>query len=305
MNRSPSVAHPEAGGAVQSSLATRLAGQIVDLVQREGLPADAHLREEWLATQLRVSRSPVRKAMLCLEARGVVRKERNRGFFLAMPASALRASVQTADSDLEDDIYRRIADDRLNDRIGGDFTQAEIARRYGLTPRQTLRVLTRLEKEDLIGPKPGLGWEFHPVLSTVESLRQSYRFRMIIEPAAILEPTYRIDKKAFALHRATLTALVDGEGAGRTRADLNGIGSAFHEMIVGCSGNVYLLEALQKQNRMRRLMEYRNHPGRARSVAQAKEHLMLLDLIESGDRVAAADYLRRHLDAVRIVKTGT
>ena len=276
--------------------------QIVELVRGEGLPADAHLREEWLATRLRVSRSPVRRALHCLQEQGLLRKERNRGFFLAMPAATL--PVPAAEVDVEDDIYRRIADDQLNGRVSGGFTQADIARRYRLTPRQTLRVLTRLEKEGLIGPRPGLGWEFHPVLSTLEALKQSYRFRMIIEPAAILEPSYQVDKKAFALQRATLSALVNGEGAGTTRADLNRIGSDFHEMIVACSGNVYLLEALQRQNRMRRLMEYRNHPGRARSVEQAREHLMLLDLIEDGDMQAAADYLRSHLDAVRIVKTG-
>ena len=38
----------------------------------------------------------------------------------------------------------------------------------------------------MIERKPGPGWAFRPLLTSIESHRQSYRFRMVIEPAAIL-----------------------------------------------------------------------------------------------------------------------
>jgi DNA-binding FadR family transcriptional regulator len=55
---------------------------------------------------------------------------------------------------------------------------------------------------------------------------------------------------------------------------------------------------------MRRLIEYNHQADRSRLVVQAREHLRLLDLLESGEHEHAAQFMHTHLDVVREMKTG-
>ncbi|WP_245646151.1 GntR family transcriptional regulator [Nocardiopsis trehalosi] len=290
-------------GRPRSPLPTSLAMRVVDLVRRHGLAEGAHVTEQWVADELGVSRSPVRKAMLFLADLDIVRRVPNRGFFLTRPAADLGDIGLDADAGAEEDAYFRVVDDHLGGRFGPEFTAAEISRRYGVTGGQAQRLLARMEGEDLIGRRPGRGWRFHPVLSSAEGHDQSYRFRMIVEPAAVLEPGFAPDPAAFAEHRARQEALLRGRILTAPRAELFQTGAGFHEMLVGCSGNAFLADAVRRQNRVRRLIEYRHQYDRTRLVHQAREHLRLLDLLERGERRAAAELLHAHLDRVRWIKT--
>ncbi|MCP2163357.1 GntR family transcriptional regulator [Goodfellowiella coeruleoviolacea] len=283
---------------------TALAKQVVDLLRQADLPESAHVPEQWLADSLGVSRSPVRRALALLAELGLVRQEPNRGYFLVRPARDLRHADLSVGADPREQAYFQIGDDYLSGRFTGEFTTAEVSRRYGLTTQQANRVLARMESEDLIRRRRGRGWEFQRLLSTVEAHDQSYRFRMIVEPAALLEPGFTVDAAAFAEHRAQQEALLRGDIALLPSDELFRVNSGFHEMLVSCAGNAYLLDSVRRVNRVRRLIEYRHHTDRARLVSQAREHLQLLDLVESGDLAQAAEFLRAHLDAVRAIKTG-
>src|SRR5256885_8984978 len=66
-------------------------------------------------------------------------------------------------------------------------------------PRSTLFPYTtlfrsRISQEGWIERKPGYGWTFAAMLTTPDSLLQSYRLRMALEPAALLEPGYRSEE---------------------------------------------------------------------------------------------------------------
>jgi DNA-binding GntR family transcriptional regulator len=145
-------------------------------------------------------------------------------------------------------------------------------------------------------------WSFLPGLISVESYNLAFRFRMTVEPAALLEPTYRIDRTAFVRCRALQQGLVDGAIRELSSAELFQLGSSFHETIVGCAQNPFFLEAMQRLNRLRRLIEYRAMVDTSHFIDQAREHLEILDRLEDGDRAGAAELLRRHLDVVRVVK---
>lgn len=283
---------------------TSLAMQVVDLLRRSDLPEDAHVPEQWLADSLGVSRSPVRRALSLLAELGLVRQEPNRGYFLNRAATELRHADLSAGADPEEQVYFQIGNDHLSGRFTGEFTSAEVSRRYGLTTQQANRVLTRMEREDLIRRRRGRGWEFQRLLSTAEAHDQSYRFRMIVEPAALLEESFRPDPDAFAVHREQQEALLHGDIVLLPSDDLFRINSGFHEMLVSCAGNAYLLDAVRRVNRVRRLIEYRHHTDRTRLVRQAREHLQLLDLVEAGELAKASEFLREHLDVVREIKTG-
>lgn len=278
--------------------------QIVDLLRHSEVPEGGHVPEQWLADSLGVSRSPVRKALAALADYGLVRREPNRGYFLNRPAEDLRYAELSVGEDVLEGAYFRIGEDYLTGGFTGEFTTAEVSRRYGVTVPQANRVLARMESEDLIRRRQGRGWEFQRLLSTAEAHDQSYRFRMIVEPAALLEPGFIVDAEAFARHRAQQERLLRGDVVLLPKDELFRINSGFHEMLIGCSGNSYLLDAVRRVNRVRRLLEYRYQTDRTRLVHQAKEHVMLLDLVESGELEKAADYLRHHLDAVRGIKTG-
>jgi DNA-binding GntR family transcriptional regulator len=287
-------------GSLSSSLATQIAAYI----GRHDLPVGAHLTEQTFVDAFHISRSPVRKAMALLEAQGVVRSERHRGYFLEKTGKVLERLATPSATDNTDSLYLQVADDRLKGVLETHVSEAEVMRRYGLTRMQAQQILHRMAREGLVVRKPGRGWMFQPVLDTEQAHHQSYRFRMIIEPAALLEPNYKVDAGAFARLRREQKAMLEGDMVRLSRAKVFQVGAEFHETIVACSCNPFLLDAIRRQNQLRRLIEYKGNVDRSRLARQCREHLRLLDLIESGDRRSAASFLRRHLDVVRSIKTG-
>ena len=140
------------------------------------------------------------------------------------------------------------------------------------------------------------------MLTSVQGYEAGYRLRMIVEPAALLEPSFEINKAAFAKARTQQEALLAGDMLRLSPAQLFETNAGFHEMLLGCSGNPFLLDAVQRVNRLRRLIEYRKNQETRRLAVQCREHLQLLDLIESGDREAAASFLRQHLQQTLTIK---
>jgi DNA-binding GntR family transcriptional regulator len=284
-----------------SALSQQLALQIAGYIRRSNLAPGAHLAEQQLADLFKVSRSPVRCALAELEKTGVVEQARHRGYFLKkIPALQGKAAPE---ANLAEERYLRIADDRLAGRLEDNVTETALMRRYEMPRRELQRILHRMEKEGWAERKPGHGWQFIALADSVEAHGQSYRFRMLFEPAALLEPTFRIDKAEFERIRRDQQTLLDGGIARLSRAQLFKMGSDFHETLMGFSRNRFMIDAIRRVNTMRRLLEYRAHYDRERFAGQCREHLHLLDLLERGTRENAARYLRKHLDVVRAIKT--
>lgn len=284
-----------------SALSQQLALQIAGHIRRSKLEPGAHLAEQQLADLFKVSRSPVRCALAELEKSGIVEQARHRGYFLKkIPASKAKAAPE---ANLAEERYLRIADDRLAGRLEDNVTETALMRRYEMPRRELQRILHRMEKEGWAERKPGHGWQFIALADSVEAHGQSYRFRMLFEPAALLEPTFRIDKAEFDRIRRDQQMLLDGGIARLSRAQLFKMGSDFHETLMGFSRNRFMIDAICRVNTMRRLLEYRAHYDRERIVGQCREHLHLLDLLQQDTRENAARYLRKHLDVVRAIKT--
>jgi DNA-binding GntR family transcriptional regulator len=287
----------------KSALTTRLAMQIIELARLENFESGRHVTEQFIADHFRVSRTPARKALHFLEEMGVLRSEKNRGFFLEKTGKALRSTALTSAQSDDETVYLQIADDRVQGKIGKTLREADLMRRYSITRASAKAILHRMARENLISPKSGRGWEFEPILDSLDAHNQSYQFRMIIEPAAILDPGFKINKSAFERSRQEQQAMLDGGILRLSRVQLFEISSRFHEMIVGCASNRFLLDALKRQNQLRRLIEYRASLDRSRFILQCQEHLTLLDVLTHGDRQSAAGFMRNHLDVVRSIKT--
>src|SRR5688572_16509942 len=94
--------------AYKNALTTKLAMQTIELARRNNWAPGHHVTELMISNELGVSRTPVRKALKFLEEMGVLRSERNRGFFLEKSGKALQRIAPAAPRDDEEELYLRI-----------------------------------------------------------------------------------------------------------------------------------------------------------------------------------------------------
>lgn len=300
----PKPASPATASNV-SALTPTLARRIIEMIRREGYPVGHRLTEQALCEELDVSRSPVRKALQYLQGVGAVTSEPNRGFQVAKMPSELGELEFAPNPASEEVLYMRIAGDRIHGELPDEIAENDLMERYGLPRLQVQRILNRMARESMIDRKPGRGWIFRPLLSNVESHRESYRYRMIIEPAAILEPGYEVDLAELEKCRREQIELLDGGIERCTPAELFRAGVHFHETMIAGAKNRFLLDSLRTLNQMRRVVEYGTRLDRNRLHRQCEEHLVLIDLLVKGERMEASQFLRQHLNTARITKIGT
>lgn len=273
-----------------------LAAQIFDHIRGSGLAAGAHVTAQELAERFNVSRFPVGQALQLLAAKGVLVHERNRGYFVSDIEGASPESLGLAAKDDASEIYFRIAEDHLHGRLPDPASEAYLKDTYAVTKAQLNAVLGRIAQEGWAERRPGYGWSFSPMLTTPESLEQTYRVRLALEPAALLEPRYHLDPETAARCREAELRLLGGAIETDSADALHERGVRFHEAIIGASGNPFFLEAVRRINRVRRLLSYRSMVDRKRYRQQCEEHLQILELLERGRNADASQALRRHLE---------
>lgn len=285
----------------QSKLAEQLAAGIEGLIASGDLQPGEALAERALAERFDVSRSPIRQAFKLLEAKAVVTAREDGGYHVASspPRPALNIPQPEA-IDAVESIYLQVAEDRLEKKLPDKVSESDLMRRYGLTKAQLGAILQRIVHEGWIERLPGNGWRFLPILTSPQTYDQGYRFRILIESAALLEPGFKIDETALRKCLAEQQALIDGAVEWASPAQLFDANTRLHETIAGFSGNVFILESLKRINRLRRLMEYRKAVDRDAAARRCREHKVLIELLLNGQREAAADFIRLHLrDAAR------
>jgi len=141
------------------------------------------------------------------------------------------------------------------------------------------------------------------VAKTPEAFEQAYRFRMVIEPAAMLEPTYQINRAVLEELKRLQTRMLEQDIERLPGERLMQLGTQFHEELIQFSGNPFFHQSLVRVNQMRRLMEYRSRIDRRRLYTQCREHLELIGILETGDIVAASYRMRQHLAGALRAKT--
>ncbi len=111
------------------ALADQVAVKIIDIARTRSWRAGEHLREEALASELGLSRSPVRRGLALLVQHGLVTKEPNRGIFLAIDARGIDTAGLPFGVDPLEDFYLRVADDCLTGEIQQEFYEAGLLRK--------------------------------------------------------------------------------------------------------------------------------------------------------------------------------
>ena len=280
--------------ALDSSIPTR----IVELIQTEGWPVGSHLPAQKLADRLQVSRSPINHALQFLHQKGVVHREPNRGYYVAKKIGRSQRSLDALglrDANDADRLYFRIADDRRRGELPDQFTESLLRKTYGTSQGRIDAVLSRIASEGWAEKKPGYGWAFSPMLTTPDSLLQSYRMRLALEPAALLEPGYRLEPAVIERCRAVERELLAGGIDTATPLELHNRGVRFHEALVEGSGNAFFIDTIRRVNRVRRLLSYRSMQNRRRYKQHVRQHLHLLHLLEKERNEEASEAMREHL----------
>ncbi|MDU5473568.1 MULTISPECIES: GntR family transcriptional regulator [Pantoea] len=280
-----------------SALTERLSQKIVGLIDTGNIAPGAHLSVPKLAETFDVSRSPVREALVYLEQKGVLQQKLNRGFFVKEDyAPQQHDEAAPADgSDLPE--YYQLAEDWLQDNIDAEVTELYLMKRYNLTKSQLSTLLARGISEGWVERKQGYGWRFLPVAKTKAALEHIFSFRMVIEPMAILEPTFNAPQEKIDEIRRELEMLLDNGIERLSPKQLQLAGYRFHETVIAFSNNPFFEISLRNVNRMRMLMDYRIMDDRSRYYPEVKDHLRLLGLIESGQRIEASYMMKQHLAA--------
>jgi DNA-binding GntR family transcriptional regulator len=282
--------------APPSRLQSELLGRILDVIRTDELAPGARLAEVALAERLQVSRTPVRAALSHLAQRGLVQRGKRRGYVVgATPAAARKAPPQPGPND-SDRLFRAIAHDRRMGKLPDEISEGDLMRRYDVTRATVQRVLVRLGEVAAVQRKPGHGWRFLPTISDPQARAESYRFRRVIEPSALLEPGYRLPPGWIEDMRGRHQEMLATPWSETTSIALYEMNAQFHEGLVAGSRNRYWLVAIQQQNRLRRFSNYDWTFGHARVVVSCREHLDILDALEAGDQARAAELMRRHLD---------
>lgn len=280
-----------------TKLQRQLAHGILTYIRDNNLGKGELLSELSLAQTLLVSRTPIRGALEYLTTLDIVAPSGPPlRFRVRAPTSVIaRLAAESVVSD-EEAIYLRIAEEYVRQELPEEFSEADLMRQYGISHRLLMRVLQTMTREGVIERKAGYGWRFAPMLRTSgKGDEQSYRFRLVIEPAALREPGFVLDrawaKRCRTAHEAILATRPDRVSMIHF-FDMN---ADFHETLAACSGNPFFHQATKSQNQLRRFLTYSRVYALERIKASCEAHLAILDALEIGDQELAALQMRLHL----------
>ncbi len=279
-----------------SRLQADLAGRILRMLKEQGAGPGHHLVELDLCRHFDVSRTPVRGALKLLAEQGAVEARANRGYVLRGPVTqAPDIDVPSAEDEEDQRLFVAIAEARNQKRMPDQCSQLEIARLFGAKLPSVVRVLRKLAELGLVERKPGNGWSFSMPINSGSARAESYAFRMIIEPAGMLEETFELNREWLDRSRSRHLAFRKRRWRETLAVEFFEINSDFHEQLARCSGNRYFLDAVQRQNKLRSFLNIQWVNGPDRVVESIDEHLEILDKLDKGENRLAHDLMIEHL----------
>lgn len=257
------------------------------------------LREEACAAQLAVSRTSIRGALQILAAQGILEARPRKGYVLKRNADEIGQEIDLPASS-DERLYLQIARDFLAGRLPGSNNETELMRRYKASRHLILAAMALLSEEGIIHRGKGREWRFRDVLTSSRARGQSYELRMMIEPAALLLPTFTAARSELGAMRDLQDKLYKSVNPGASHREVFQTDASFHELLAQLSGNAFVLSIVRQQNRLRRLIEYQSNLNANRVRTWCREHMSVIDALLADDRALAAERLHRHLENARL-----
>ena len=272
---------------MQTPLQTRILEQLRIQLSDEVRRGD-RLNEAEIAEQLGVSRTPIRRVLQQLQDEGVLAFEPRRGFVVRDPSALLRSSVNAGDELLDERVMRDMALGAFNMVV----SERALMQKYSVPNGILMSTLRRLMRDRLVEPSPGRGWIFADV--SPKAIADSYRFRQILEPAAILSDHFVVDgavlKNLDEDHQEAISRLHEMD-----RPRLFELDARFHRTIAQGAQTSELLNAIDRQNNIRRVTEYVGFVRIERIRQSMTEHRDILTALINGEHQIAASLMRIHL----------
>lgn len=185
---------------------------------------------------------------------------------------------------------------RTDQRLPERASENELIRRYQVGRPLLTRALRRAASEGWAERLPGRGWSFTPLLSSELAYEQICRYRVIVEPAAILEPSFKLDRPAVEMALVEQEEFFESGSRGISPVEVFEIGSRFHLTVLKCSNNSLLINGTGQVYRARRLAEYKKMFDTPGWLERCREHALIAKLLLEDNRVAAADLMLQHLE---------
>lgn len=273
-----------------------IASSIVELLQKKAVATGAHLSERELAAELGISRSPIRAALGVLAERGVMALDPSTGWRV-VKLNKGKATISLSKNGELNELEMRIARDHFHGKTEKRFSEADFMKRYDVSRGDLRKVLIRLSQHGMVERARGHGWHFMPILDNVRAQRASYDLRIALEPAAMLLDTFSADSARLTRAREEHERVLEGslKSSGPGLFEMN---ARFHLMLAEFSGNEFFVQAIQHQNRLRRVIDIFVAVTDER-VALCREHLLIIEALEKGDRFWASSLMERHLKSSR------
>ena len=201
-------------------------------------------------------------------------------------ASVLRTS--TAER-VADAVREEVVEGRL--LPGARLPEQALCDVLGVSRNTVREALSQLVTERVLAREPNRG--VFVARPDADAVRDVYRVRRLVEPAAVRDGE-AWGPEAVARVRATVN---EGRAAART-ADWDGVASAnqhFHRALVGLGGSPRLDQQMKLLLAEMRLVFHRMSEVRAFHEPYLDRNDAICVLLETGDRAAAADEVRRYL----------
>lgn len=277
-----------------------LGERVAQWISQEKLVPGDRVNEQKLADFLGVSRTPVRAALAQFEAQGFMTRRANRGMELV---SSPPVAAQGAVMDEDDELIARIARDRRAKVLLEEVSEKYLMEVYDQTRATIKHALVRLSDLGVVERRLGYLWRFIDDVWDASARREAYLFRGTVEPAALLSPSFTLPDTWLADMRRRHEEFLHTPWTEASSVGFFETNAAFHEGLAVASGNRFFGDSIRRLNRLRRLANYDWKHGVERVEVSCREHLAILDAIDTGDRRTASRLMREHLDLASRLRT--
>ncbi|CAM3070343.1 GntR family transcriptional regulator [Vibrio mytili] len=280
-----------------------LLSKLIARLKADNAQAGSSLNESSLAQQFEVSRTPVRAVLKHLCAQGVTKAVPYKGFVLQIAAEHINDCYQNSNEpSREEQLYLQILIDLFFGKLNSSFSEKDLQQRYNAHRGEVQNVLRLLENDAILRHSPGYKWQLDGVLNTLDSHAESYRCRLLFEPAGLLEPTWKLNRKGLERCRDKHVKAI-AKPKSVTANQLFNLSAEFHEQLAACSRNRFFLSIMQQHNRLRKASDLVSMQLQSSVTTSCQRRLDIIELLLSGYNQQAADKLTQLLENdIRVMK---
>lgn len=252
------------------------------------------LNESLMAQQFEVSRTPLRAVLAYMSTLGITKAVPYKGFVLQVDAQSIEIAGDQEEP-RQEQLYLRLLIDLFFGEIEAAFSEKELQERYQANRGEVQSVLRLLENDCILRRSPGYKWYLDGVLNTLERHSESYRFRLIFEPAGLLEPSWTLDLNGLENCRDRHVKAIQNPKS-VTSSELFRLSADFHELLAACSGNRFLLGNMQQHNRMRKASDLVSMHFQSSVSKSCQRRLEIINLLLEGNNLEASNKLTQLLE---------